>query len=79
MQPQYLANPAANSIAPDRTAQRLLHTPAEPCEIEAIGAKKNGELAARPPAALLVHCVVLDAMQEAVGARKIEPRRVRRA
>ena len=79
VQSKNFAEPAADAVAPDRAAQRLFDAPAEPAEIEAIGAKKNRELAARPPAAFAIHRVVFGAAQQAAGAGKIEPRRIRRA
>jgi hypothetical protein len=79
MQPYNFAEPAANAVAPDSAAQRLLDAPAEPAEIQAIGAKKNGEFAARSPPATLVHRIVLGAAQQAAGTGKIETRRIRPA
>jgi len=73
------AEPAADAVAPDRAAQRLFDAPAEPAEIEAIGAKKSRELAARPLPALAIHRVVFDAAQQAAVAGKTELRPIRRA
>jgi hypothetical protein len=79
VQPENLAEPAANAVAPDSAAQRLFNAPTETAESEAIGAKKNSELAARPAAGVAVHGVVFDAAHETAGAGKIEPRRIRLA
>jgi len=79
VQPENLAEPAANAVAPDRVAQRLFDAPAKAAESEAIGAKKNRELAARPAAGVAIHGVVFDAAHETAGAGKIEPRRIRHA
>ena len=51
MQSHNFAQPAPDAIAPHRGAQRLLDAPAEPAEIEAIGAKKsvNSRLDRRRP------------------------------
>jgi len=74
VQPNDFAQPSANAIAPHGAAQSLLDAPAEPAELQAIGAKKNGEFAARSPPAVAVHRVVLDAAQQSAGTGKIEPR-----
>jgi hypothetical protein len=79
VQPQYFAGAAPDAVAPDRAAQRLLDAPAEPADVEAIGAKKNHELAARPPAPIAIDRVEFGAAHQAQGARKIKPRRFRRA
>jgi len=74
VQPDDFAQPAPDAIPPDRAAQRLLDAPAEPAEIEAIGAEKHGELAARPPPSVSVYRVVFGAAHQAAGARKTQPR-----
>ncbi len=79
VQPENLAEPAADAVAPDSAAQRLFDAPAKAAESEAIGAKKNRELAARPAAGVAIHGVVLGAAHETAGAGKIERRRVRHA
>ena len=79
VQPQNFAEPAPDAIAPDRGAQRLFDAPAEPADVEAIGAKKNGEFAAGLAASRLVHRVIFRAAHQPAGARKTQPRRVRRA
>jgi len=79
VQPYNFAEPAANAVAPDSAAQRLLDAPAKPAAIQAIGAKKNGELAARSPPSSLIHRIVFDTAQQAAGTGKIETRRIRPA
>jgi len=79
MHSQNFAESAADAVAPDRGAQRLFDAPAEAAEIEAIRANKNGELAAGPAAALPINRVIFDAAQQSAGARKSQPRRIRRA
>jgi len=79
VQPYNLAEPAANSVAPDSAAQRLLDAPAEPAEIQAIGAKKNGELAARSSPSALIDRVEFGAAQQSAGTGEIETRRIRPA
>ena len=66
------AQPAPDAIALHRASQRLFDAPAEPADAEAIGAKKNSELAARPPAPFAIHRVVFNAMHQPAGARQIE-------
>ena len=79
VQPYNFAEPAADSVAPDSAAQRLLDAPAEPAAIQSIGAKKNGELATRPPPCALIHRIELGAVQQAAGTGKFETRRIRPA
>src|ERR1700722_14173466 len=55
VQPQNFAEPPPNAIAPDRGAQRLFNAPAEPADVEAIGAEKNSEFAAGLAAYRFVH------------------------
>jgi len=62
VQPYNFAEPAADSVAPDSAAQRLLNAPAKPAAIQAIGAKKNGKLAARPPPSALIHRIEFGAV-----------------
>jgi len=79
MQPYNLAEPAPDAVAPDRAAQRLLDAPAEPAELQAIGAKKNGELAARSSPSALIDRVELGAAQQSAGTGKTETRRIKPA
>jgi hypothetical protein len=79
VQPQNFAEPAPDTIAPHRSAQRLLDAPAEPAEIQAIGAKKSGELAARSSSTLAIYGIVFSATHQSAGAGKIKLRFIRRA
>jgi hypothetical protein len=79
VQPQNFAEPPPNAIAPDRIAQRLFDAPAKPADVEAIGAEKNSELAAGLAASHFIYRIIFRAANQAAGARKSEPRRVRRA
>jgi len=79
VQPQNFAEPPPNAIAPDRGAQRLFDAPAEPADVEAIGAEKNSEFAAGLAASRLIHRVIFRAADEPAIARKTQPRRVKRA
>jgi hypothetical protein len=73
------ADSATDAVALYRAPQRFLDAPTKPAFIEAIGAKKNGKFSARPAAALAIYSVILRPAHQASGARKIMPRRVRRA
>ena len=70
VQSHNFAQPPPDAIAPHRPAQRLLDAPAEPAAFEAIGAKKNGELAARPPPPVAIHRVVFRAVHQPAAPRK---------
>ncbi|HTA52999.1 MAG TPA: hypothetical protein VK757_09435, partial [Candidatus Acidoferrum sp.] len=65
MKPENLAQPSPDAVTPDGTAQRLLDAPAEPAQLEAIGAYENSELAARTAPALAIHGVVFGAARHA--------------
>jgi hypothetical protein len=79
MQSQNFTQAPPDSVAPDRVSQRLFYAPSKPADFEAIGAKKNGKLAARPPATFAVHRIVLRSVHQPAGARQTQPLRVRRA
>jgi len=79
VKPDHLTKSAPDAITPDRRAQRLLHTPAKPAELEAIGAKKNGEFAARSPASLPINDIIFGTAQQAARARQSKPRWFRHA
>ena len=79
VQPQNFAEPPPNAIAPDRGAQRLFDAPAEPADVEAIGAEKNSEFAAGLAASRFIYRVILRTADQPAIARKPQPRRVRRA
>ncbi len=69
----------ADSIAHHRIAQRLLDAPSKPADRESIRTYKQRELAARSSPRFPVHQVVLRPAHNPAFARKIQPRRVRRA
>jgi hypothetical protein len=79
MQSQNFTQAPPDSVAPDRVSQRLFDAPSEPAHFEAIGAKKNGKLTARPPPPFAVHRIVFRSVNQPAGARETQPRRVRRA
>jgi hypothetical protein len=79
VQPHDFADSPPDAVPLHRAAQRLFDAPAEPADAEPIGAKKNGELAARPPPRITIHRVVFGAAHQAAGAGKSQFRRVRRA
>lgn len=72
MQSYDFANPAANAVAPDSGAQGLFDAPTETADLLTIGAEENGELAARPAAPFAINRVVLFAVNQTAGARKIK-------
>jgi len=79
VEPYDLTKSAPDTIAADCAAQRLLDAPTEAAVSEAIGTKKNRELAACSPPAVPVHRVVFGAAHQTAGTRKIEPRPIRPA
>lgn len=72
MQPYDFAYPAADAVAPDSGAQGLLDAPTEAADVLAIGADENGELATRSPAPFAIDRIVIFAVNQTAGARKIK-------
>jgi hypothetical protein len=72
VQPYDFANPAPDAVAPDCGSQGLFDAPTESADVLAIGADENGELAARPPAPFAIDRIVIFAVNQAAGARKIK-------
>jgi len=79
MQSNNFAKAAPNAIAPDGVTQCLFDAPAEPTDVEVIGAQENRKLATRFAASAAIHGVIFNATHQTAGARKIESRRIRRA
>lgn len=79
MQSYNFTEPAADAIPLHGASQRLFDAPAETTDFEAIGAKENGELAARTTAPIAIHRVIFDAAQQTAFAWESERGSVKRA
>lgn len=79
MQSYNFTQPAADAIPLHGAAQGLLDAPAKTTDFETIGAKKNGELAARTTAPIAIHRVIFNAAQQTAFAWEPERGSVKRA
>lgn len=79
VQSHNFAKPAPDSIAAHGAPKCLFDAPAETAAFKAIGAKKNGELAARTAFPVAINRVIFGAAQQTAIARQRERSAIRRA